>query len=403
MNTEYDVVIVGGGIVGACLALALSESQHVLVLEAHGPTLDIAHPAAERAIVLSAASQTILQTLGVWSAIACHATEVKKIHVSDRGHFGAVRMSADSEDVASLGYVVQAKYLDTHISHALQANPKIAVCYHAEFVAVNHKDGIAELIYKKDDQQHHVKAALIVAADGQNSTLRTHVGIEVATTVYQQSAIVCVVNLARSHHNIAYERFTTEGPLALLPLPQQQSALVWTIPAAQRDTILALSPTEFLALLQDKFGYRLGKFLSATSPEAFPIVMKRARELVKSRTVVIGNAANAIHPIAGQGLNLGLRDVAVLTDLLQQKNTYASMEKLLAEYVKRRAVDHRDIVAITHNLVGIFSNAFLPLVIARSMGIVAMDLLQPVKKWLTKRTMGYAGYATPLVCGVKVE
>lgn len=403
MNTDYDVVIIGGGIVGACLALSLSDSQRVLVLEAHGPTIETTHPAAERAIVLSAASQTILQTLGIWSAIACHTTEVKKVHVSDRGHFGAVRMTADREGVASLGYVVQAKYLDTHISQALQTNPKIAVRYHADFVSVNYNDGFAELIYVKDGQQHHVKTRLIVAADGQSSALRAQAGIEVATTVYHQSAIICVVNLARDHQNVAYERFTPEGPLALLPLPQQQSALVWTIPTAERDAILALSPAEFLAQLQDKFGYRLGKFISATSPEAFPIVMKRARELVKSNMVVIGNAANAIHPIAGQGLNLGLRDVAVLSDLLQQQDAFDSIENLLAEYVQRRVVDHRDIVAITHNLVGIFSNAFLPLVVARSMGLVAMDLFRPIKKWLTKRAMGYAGYTTPLVCGVKVE
>lgn len=401
MTVVYDVVIIGGGIVGACLALSIGDSQRVLVLEASKPSLENPRASGERAIVLSAASQTILQTLGVWSQIAPYATAVKKVHVSDRGHFGAVRMSAEAEGVASLGYVVQAKYLEAHLAMALENNRQIDVQYGAEFVELINREESAEILYNLNGVQHAVKTKLVVAADGQHSQLREQAGIAVATTVYQQSAVVSVVDLARSHQYCAYERFTKEGPLALLPLQNQQSALVWTVPTAQLDQILALPSADFLAQLQEKFGYRLGKLLSATSPKAFPIEMKRATELVKSRVIVIGNAANAIHPIAGQGLNLGLRDVAVLAELLQQRSEFSSIEKLLEEYVKRRTADHRDIIAITHNLVGIFSNAFLPLVIARSMGLVAMDLFTPIKKWLTKRTMGFAGYTTPLVCGVK--
>ncbi|MDQ2995262.1 MAG: FAD-dependent monooxygenase, partial [Pseudomonadota bacterium] len=350
----------------------------------------------ERAIVLSAASQTILDTLGVWSTIAPFTEAVKKVHVSDRGHFGAVRLSADEEGVSALGYVVQAKFLDAQIANAMQAD--VSVCYGATFVKIEENHNDVTLRYLQNNQEISVKTNLVVAADGQNSALRAAVGIEVATTVYEQSAIVSVIDLARSHQNIAYERFTLDGPLAFLPLRSNQAALVWTVPARDQDAILTLSPEQFLDAIQNKFGYRLGKFLSATSPAAFPIVMKRACELVKRRTVIIGNAANSIHPIAGQGLNLGLRDAAVLADLLQQ-NTANGLD----EYVKRRQADHRDIVAITHNLVGIFSNAFLPLVVARSMGLVAMELLSPIKKWLSKRTMGYAGFATPLVCGVLEE
>ena len=190
--------------------------------------------------------------------------------------------------------------------------------------------------------------------------------------------------------------------MALLPLSENCATLIWTVPHSAVNEILSLTSEQFVASVQDNFGYRLGRFLAATSPVAFPITMQRAAELVRKRFVLVGNAANAIHPIAGQGLNLGLRDVAVLAELLCERGI-DQIDSVLRDYVSRRRSDHLQIVNITHSLVGFFTNAFFPLTLARNLGMTAMDLMPPVKRWLSKRSLGQIGFITPLACGVPMN
>jgi 2-octaprenyl-6-methoxyphenol hydroxylase len=402
-NKEYDIIIVGGGLVGATLALALAPHRRVAVLEVQArPLPEDNHPSGERAIVLSSASKNILTALGIWSVLQPYVEAVKEVQVSDRGHFGKVRMTAAEEDLPALGYVIQAKYLQVQLAIVLEQRENIKVFYQAQCLSLRSDDSSATVIFNSGAEQKEISAELVVGADGQNSVMRELLSIAVTSVDYQQSAVVSNIDLARSHGNIAYERFTSTGPLALLPLAENQATLIWTLPKAEVENIRSLNSEQFTAKVQEAFGYRLGRFLSSTPPVAFPIMMHRAVELVRNRVVFVGNAANAIHPIAGQGLNLGLRDVAVLAELIAGQGL-DQLDNLLREYVARRRTDHLQIINITHSLVGFFSNAFLPLTFARNAGMTAMDLMPPVKRWLSKRSLGHLGHITPLACGVSIS
>jgi len=396
----YDIVIVGGGLVGATLALALGVNHRVALLEAQArPQPDHHDSSGERAIVLSASSHNILTALGIWPVLAAHVEWVKEVQVSDRGHFGQVKITAKEEDLPALGYVIQAKHLQKSLTMLLDKLPAIDVFYQSQCHYVCSDENSTTVRFDSVAGAKEITAALVVGADGYRSAVRELLNIAVNTVNYEQSAIVSNIDLARSHDNIAYERFTSTGPIALLPLSEKKATLIWTVSHAAVKEIKALSPEQFLATVQGIFGYRLGRFILATSPVAFPISMHRAAELVRKRVVLVGNAANAIHPIAGQGLNLGLRDAAVLVELIAEKGL-AQCEAILHDYVVRRYSDHVQIVNITHSLVGFFTNAFFPLTLARNVGMTAMDLLPPLKRWLSKRSLGEIGHITPLACGV---
>lgn len=399
---NFDVIIVGGGLVGATLALALN-SYRVALLEAqprHYSDENI--PGGERAIVLSASSKNILSALNIWPSISPYVESVNEVKVTDKGCFGQVRMSAKEEELSALGYVVQAKYLQIQLSRLLDEHQNITVFYQSKCEELINDDSFARVKFQSPDGEHQISANLVVAADGHYSAVRQLLGIAIDSVDYQQSAIVSNIDLARHHKHIAYERFTPTGPIALLPLSEKKSTLVWTVPHSEVKAVMALTQEEFTEKVQAIFGYRLGRFIEATPPVVFPIVMHRATELVRKRIVLIGNAANAIHPIAGQGLNLGLRDVAVLVELLNEQG-FSQIEKSLCDYVDRRRADHLQIINITHSLVGFFTNAFFPLTTARNIGMTVMDCVPMAKRWLSKRSLGQVGYISPLSCGVSMH
>lgn len=401
-NHQFDLVILGGGLVGATLALAFAPYCRVAVLESQArPQAENLIPGGERAIVLSASSKNILSALGVWELLTPYAELVKEVHVSDRGHFGQVKITAQKEDLPALGYVIQAKNLQAQLTKKLDQINNIIVFYQAKSHSLHHNDQNVTIGFSTETGENKIQAKLVVGADGQHSQTRELLNIPVNTTDYEQSVLVSNIELSRSHQHIAYERFTSTGPLAMLPLSENYSTLIWTLPHAMAKEILALSPEQFTETVQEAFGYRLGRFLDSTPPVAFPIVMQRAAELVRNRFVLVGNAANAIHPIAGQGLNLGLRDAAVLAELYLEFG-FDQMDELLREYPKRRRADHLQIVNITHSLVGFFTNALFPLTLARNLGMTAMDLMPPVKRWLSKRSLGQLGHVAPLTCGVSL-
>lgn len=403
LDDAYDVVIVGGGLVGATLALALEAHCRVALLEAQArPQPEENIPGGERAIVLSSSSKNILTALEVWPHLVPYGESVQEVQVSDRGHFGKVRITAQEEDLPALGYVIQAKHLQTQLTEKLDHQKNISVFYQAKCRFLQCNDECARVRFDSNSGPKEITAKLIVGADGQNSVLRELMGIAIATVNYEQSAIVSNIDLARSHRQVAYERFTSTGPMALLPLSEKCATLIWTLPHSAVNTILSLTSEQFTETVQENFGYRMGRFLTSTPPVAFPITMQRSAELVRKRFVLMGNAANAIHPIAGQGLNLGLRDVAVLAELLSEHGL-DQMDSVLCEYVNRRRADHLQIINITHSLVGFFTNALFPLTLARNLGMTAMDLMPPVKRWLSKRSLGQVGYITPLACGVNLD
>ncbi len=399
---NYDVIIVGGGLVGATLALAL-KSYRVALLEAQPrPASEENISGGERAIVLSASSKNILSALNIWPAITAFTESVNEVHVSDKGRFGQVKISAKDEDLPALGFVIQAKYLQKQLSQLLENQPNITVFYEAKCDELCNTQDVGIVKYHTPHGENKISAKLVVAADGHHSAVRQLLGITINSVDYEQSAIVSNIELARDHNNIAYERFTSSGPIALLPLGEKSATLVWTVPHSAVKEIKSLNNEEFTEKVQAIFGYRLGRFIESTPPVVFPIVMHRAAELVRNRVVLIGNAANTIHPIAGQGLNLGLRDVAALVEILV-KSDLDQIEALLCQYVDRRRADHLQIINITHSLVGFFTNSLFPLTVARNIGMTVMDCVPVAKRWLSKRSLGHIGYISPLSCGVPMH
>jgi len=412
MNVDnIDVVIVGGGPVGACLALALPGLRVALLESQPQPSTEISAKPNDRAIVLSASSQKILQSIDVWSLIQPNCTPVRDIHVSDQGHFGAVRLSASEENIPALGYVIRAGILTSILHQEIIKKKNIEVFYQSRFVEASTEGAdknasctIVTVQNQAKDLIFQLKAQLLVAADGTFSPVRTQQNIATKSTDYRQHVIAATVELSRSHQNIAYERFTKHGPLALLPIAPQQSALIWTLPPDLARDMQNAAPEHCLQKLQREFGYRLGRFVGISTRARFPLKQQKATEIVRPGLVLVGNAANTMHPIAGQGLNLGLRDIAVLAEtLLSSKDVSFGNIALLNTFKKARWSDQQQVMAITHSLVGLFSNAFWPLVVSRNAGFVAMDLITPIRQWLTKRTLGFAGIKSRLVSGVPVQ
>lgn len=403
---KYDVIIVGGGLVGASLAIPLvKQGLRVAVIESAKKN-GHQSPDTRRAIVLSPSSQAILQSVGLWSSIQVYAVSIAEIHVSERGRFGAVRLSAKKEKLPALGYVILAHHLYSVLQNAFSEHDQLDVYYDTRFKSMSRENSEMHLALETAGVGLQMTADLVVAADGGNSTVREQQQFKTSTLEYQQQVIITSVDLNQPHQHIAYERFTPEGPLAMLPINANQSAAVWSVSSENVTALLALSQPEFLNALQRAFGYRLGKFKAASKPVAFPLQLTKVDELYKPGVVIIGNAAHTLHPIAGQGLNLGLRDAAVLVEHLVDhfhRENSVSDEKILAAYSKDRQWDYRRTVLLTHSLVGIFSNSFAPLALARTTGMILMQRIPRLRSLLTKILMGTFGKKPRLVARVPLE
>lgn len=401
---------------GASLALALAPSGlRVTLIEAQ-PFVE--QPTAaydDRGIALAWGSQRILEGLGLWSELAQEAMPIHQIHVSDAGHFGFTRLHADEEGVPALGQVVTGRILGRALQQALQKQEAIRVIAPATLTHFAQDAGTvtAEVVDAEGTTQKW-QASLLVAADGGNSPIRTQLVEQGQITLqqreYDQYAIVANVTPGKSHQHVAYERFTDQGPLAFLPLAdvdgQPRMALVWTATAERRDALLALSDVEFLAALQDKFGGRLGRLQRVGVRKSYPLQMLRAEQSVAGRVVLIGNAAHTLHPVAGQGFNLGLRDVAWLVEILrdaQVDGQHIGADAVLQCYEQKRVGDQARTADFTDTLVRVFTHPALPVRVGRSTGLLAMELVAPLRHALAKRNLGMNGPLPRLLRGLKLD
>lgn len=390
MLPEYDIIIAGGGLAGNCLALALKGSGlRYAVVEAQSPEQADISGAGERALALSAGTVVMLEALGIWQGIAAEATAIKEIHVSDRGHFGKTRLKAQDEQVSALGYVIAARILEQHAATLVQ-QAGIDVLSPVRLIgAMAGADGI-HASFKRGEEALNLSARLLVGADGGSSTVRQLMQIGQRSVDYGQTAIVTTVRTSLPHRNVAYERFTGSGPLALLPVGSDCS-VVWTRKTGEAKELMAAGEAEFTATLQACFGYRLGELTLAAPRRIFPLSLVRAEKLYAARTVIIGNAAHQLHPVAGQGFNLGLRDVVQLAEQLlarYQAGLDIGSSDFLERYAIAREADYWRVIGFTDRLVRLFSNDWLPLAAARNFGLAVLDRMPLAKSLLARHAMG---------------
>lgn len=346
----------------------------------------------DRALALAAGTIATLETLGIWQGIQAKATAITDIHVSDRGHFGKVRLSARKQNVAALGYVITARDIEAHVAELVDKAPITQMCP-ARLVGLMSDDNAVNVSIKHKDDSLCLSAKLLVGADGGNSSVRKLLDIAQQVTEYGQTTLVTTVKTSLPHRNIAYERFTESGPLAFLPIGKNQCSVVWTRSNEDADSLMSGSEGDFLEALQQCFGYRLGQLSLIAPRRAFPVSLVRADRMQSGRAVIIGNAVHQLHPVAGQGFNLGLRDVVQLADMILKQHAQGEdigSETFLNEYVIAREQDHRQTITFTDTLVKLFSNDWLALAAARNIGLAVLDHIPAAKALLSRHAMGLA-------------
>lgn len=407
-DTAYDVVIAGGGMVGASLALALSRGSggelSVLVVEsfplpesaerapAYRPSFDA------RSTALSWGSRQIFGKLGAWRTLQQHATAIEHIHVSDRGHFGSTLLHAEEQGWPALGYVVENAWLGNVLLGELRRAPGVEFCSPASVVEVQGRAGDALLQVRRGEDLRDYRAQVVVVADGAQSGLRRQLGVEADVNDYRQVALIANVCFDRPHGGTAYERFTDTGPVALLPLAdsedgQPRAALIWTLDGDDAAQLMAADEGDFLGRLQRRFGYRQGRFTRVGERAQYPLQLVEAQEQVRPHLVIMGNAAHSLHPVAGQGFNLALRDLARLARLLCEahgRGRALGELPLLRQYLERQEADQRWTVGISHSLPALFGNANPVLSVARNLGLAALDVVPPAKSRFVELTAGMA-------------
>ncbi len=387
---------------GAVLALSLAALKgqdgaplQILLLEASAPELN-AHPGFDaRAIALSAGTCEALARHGLWPHLVPHCSPITHIHVSDRGHCGQTRLSAAEYGLPALGQVIELSAAGIVLQEAIAASPQIRMLCPARLEAIDPDEGGVTLALEGGARY---RTRLLVAADGGHSFVRQHFKMPVSRHDYGQSAIIATVKTAEDPAGRAFERFTDGGPLALLPMQDGLSSLVWSVPRDEAQGLLALDDAAFLARLQQAFGWRLGRFVRTGARNLYPLVLTVADYPLAQRTVLVGNAAHLLHPIAGQGFNLGMRDLDVLTRTLTR--ALAAGEdiggfEVLSGYWQQRRDDQAQTVWLTSSLAQLFSNHHTPLVVGRNLALSLMGRVPWLKAPLASRTLGFVDE----VCG----
>ncbi len=399
-----DVLITGGGLVGASLALALGRAGlDVAIVEAHPFRINEQPNYDERSIALAQGSQRIFAGMGLWDVLRDAVCPIHTIHVSDRGHFGFTRLKREQEGVEALGYVASARLLGNALIRELDNTDKVRLLTPAELESFRVEGEQVNVTLKQDGKPFECSTRLLVAADGVQSQVREQLGIATHQWDYGQTAVIANVTPDKSHHNVAYERFTDTGPMALLPLNENHCSLVWTLRSDQVDEIMALDDAAFLARLQARFGYRLGNFVKVGLRHAYPLQLLRAKQSTSQRLALIGNAVHTLHPIAGQGFNLGLRDVVALAEVImdaQRSGGDIGAGEVLQRYADWRQTDQRRVVALTDGMVRLFGQTLPPLVGIRNAGMLALDLCPPAKRVFGRLTMGRSGRLPRLARGL---
>ncbi|WP_018918369.1 2-octaprenyl-6-methoxyphenyl hydroxylase [Vreelandella zhanjiangensis] len=396
-TTTHDIVIVGGGLVGASLGCALAPlieryGWKVAIIEAtplnDAPLDESWQPSFDaRASAIAEGSAQRFRQLGVWEAMQAESTPIRNIHISERGRLGATRLSAQELGVDALGHVIPNAWMGRVLHRHLRTLPVEWYCP----AKVDKLSPEANGHYLRLSDGSELRAALTVLADGGRSGLKEQLGISSRRNSYEQTALIAHVGISQPHQGVAYERFTQEGPMALLPLPGQAMELIWTHPSGQEQARMALPDREFLSQLQAAFGDRVGRFTRAGKRYSYPLSLVTAEEPVRPGLAVLGNAAHALHPVAGQGFNLALRGIMDLVEALEQgeqaKRSLGDMATLLA-FEQKRARDRSNVIRFSDGLVRLFGQSLPLLPHARAAGLIGLNLIGPLRRGLARRAMG---------------
>lgn len=389
-TADYDVVIAGGGMTGATLAIALAELKpvdrpwRIALIEAHEP--QPAHPGFDgRAIALAAGTVTALQQLNLWSSWSPAAHAIRHIHVSEQGHAGRVTLTADEFQQSALGYVLELSVAGrglyeqisrySNISHFCPA--KLTVCVQsADFVTLTLSSG------------EQITTRLLVGADGSQSVLQKQLNLPVAQHDFHQSAIITTLQTEQAVAARAWERFTPHGPLALLPLGEQTYSVVWCQSHENAQQMMQLTEAGFTRRLQQAFGYRAGRFSHTGARAVYPLALRYLTQSTHHRVVLLGNAAHQLHPVAGQGFNLAMRDIMALRDCLRQVSDPGAYA-VLQQYRQQRKKDQQRTIWFTSSLASLFADPALPLLVVRQFGLLLMNHIPALKNALVQQALGH--------------
>ena len=415
---DTDLIIAGGGLAGATLALALSREVpelRVTVVEAvplspdalpddYQPSYDA------RSTALAWGSRLIFDELGLWSKLSQHATPIRHIHVSDRGHFGATRLHAQDHGQEALGNVVDNRWMGLCLMRAL-LDTNVSWQAPAEVTGMVPTPEGVRVQLLKDGEPLTLTGQCLVVADGGRSGLREKLGFQVRTEDYGQNALIANVSTGESHEFVAYERFTDTGPMALLPhgsptQAQNHSALVWTLSDTALNDILSLSDDQKCRKLQQRFGWRLGGFTYIGECHHYPLRLTTVDEAVRPGVALVGNAAHALHPVAGQGFNLALRGLMTLVEqfrLAVDSGTAIGALSVLGEYQRLHRQDWRQTVQFSDSLIRLFGQPLAPVALARDAGLMGLDMVPGAKRWFARKAMGTGGRRPVLSMSDKVR
>jgi len=408
MTERRDIVIAGGGMVGISLALQLGAllppGTGICLVESYRlpqpmeGKLDY-HPSFDaRSTALSFSSRLIYERIGVWAGLQEWLCPIERIHVSSRGHFGSTLLEAADYGWPALGYVVENAWLGNALIQALYRQGRVEVRSPARVASATvSADGVALQLEGEDTMQ--LDAALLLVVDGAGSGLREELGVSVSEKPYRQHALVANVVTAQPHGGCAFERFTDQGPLALLPLlptraGEPRSALVWTLPPEEAASLQQCPPDRFLRTLQARFGYRLGRLVQVGERHSYPLSLLKSSEQVRQGLVVMGNAAHALHPVAGQGFNLALRDVAELAAVLADGIALGLCPGdlgVLQQYQQRQRTDQQRTIEFSDRLPSLFMHGDPVLGLARDLALVGLDIVPPLKREFVRYAAGVAG------------
>ncbi len=417
VDNHFDLIIIGGGLAGASLACALKNSTlKIALVEAFELNTDSQPSYDDRTVALSYGSRCIFDSMGLWSSLAPFAEAINTIHISDRGHFGVTRLSKEQEGVEALGYVLENRaigqqlYADMADGLSEKGDGITLFCPARLKTLQQDKQQVAVEILTGGESQK-LSAKLLVAADGNNSQVMKLLAIGSSRQSYDQVALISNVTPGNKHNNVAYERFTDSGPLAFLPMQKNRCSVVWTLGPQQADSLYALDEAHFLQQLQQRFGYRLGQLKKAGKRQIYPLFLQSATQMVHGRVALIGNAAHSVHPVAGQGFNLALRDVALLSELIVdslpgsptdsgQTASDIGRQTMLQRYAELREDDIRRVYRFTDALVKTFSNNIAALAQLRSLSLLMVDVVPDIKHQLAAQSMGLSGRLSRLNRGL---